>query len=346
MSETISKKRKFVLGRIMHGQSNYWAKFQVDGVEYALRDNPKRVIKGPSYSKEDEAAIIKWNYTKDNRFYGFEIDPNDKHEAEFLAFLKKDSRIFVKGGTRQMSSITQYELIDINGDEINTALEIKKRAKVSNIIYSMPLAELVKLCYYFNANIANKTKEGIYNLLLHWETGYLFKSMKAGGKDIVPMDVILEQGFGSEFEIRTAVNKAIILGVIKMRGGVYYLGELGNPIGSTPEQIYSFMEQNKQIFDGSLQYLLKDEKLPESIDYSNELSTVEFDFGALNEAKKEEIREFTGEFTPQERMKYIAEAKSIGVQGNIDGFKDETLYYKVIDRRKYNASKEAQTAQV
>lgn len=276
---------------------------------------------------------IKISFSKDNPFYAFEIDTQDKKEAEFLDYMKKDSRIYVKGGPRQMSSSCLYELIDVNGDEINTAIEIKKRGKVTNLIYAMPTDELVKICYYFNANIAGKSKEGIYNLLLHWENGYLFRPLKLGSKTVIPMDVILAEGFGSEFEVRTAVNKAIITGVIKNRGGVYFLGELGTPLGQTPEQVYSYMEQNKPIFDGSMQYLLKDEQLPESIDYSGELSSVQADFTAAKEIKEKEFRPFTGTFSTLEREAYEKEAAELNVIGHIRGFKDDTLYAKVIEKR-------------
>ena len=316
----------------MNGASTYWGKFPVDGREVSLCDSPtKRVAFGPNYKPDEQA--IKISFSKDNPFYAFEINTEDKKEAEFLDYMKKDSRIYFKGGSRPMSSSCLYELIDVNGDEINTAIEIKKRGKVTNLIYSMPTEELVKICYYFNANIAGKSKEGIYNMLLHWENGYLFRSLKVGNKNVVPMDVILSEGFGAEFEIRTAVNKAIITGVIKNRGGVYFLGELGTPLGQTPEQVYSYMEQNKPVFDGSLQYLLKDEQLPESIDYSGELGSVQADYTAAKEIKAKEFEPFTGSFSTLQREAYEKEAAELKIIGNIPGFKDETLYQKVIEKR-------------
>ncbi len=334
---TTSKKRKFILTKLTSGSSNYWGKFPAEGREIALCDNPKRVVFGPNYKAED--IPIKYSFSKDYPMHSIEVDLTDKKEAEFIDYFKRDSRVFVKGPGSQMNSGHIYELIDVNGDEINKALEIKKRGKLTGLIYSMPLDELVKTCYYFNANITGKSKEAIYALLLHWETGYLFRSMKIGGKDVVPMDVILSEGFGAEFEIRTAVNKAIITNVIKNRGGVYFLGDLGTPLGSTPDQVYAFMQQNKPIFDGSLQYLLKDEQLPESIDYSGEIETVQADFTAATEIKEKEHRPFKGSFSTFEREEYEKEAKELEVQGHIAGFKDETLYNKVMERRIYLASK-------
>jgi hypothetical protein len=106
------------------------------------------------------------------------------------------------------------------------------------------------------------------------------------------------------------------------------------------------MEQNKDVFEGSLQYLLKDETLPESIDYSNQLETVELDISTLSKKKDEEYEPFTGEFTPMQREKWEKEAVELEVQGNIKGFKDETLYVKVTERRKFLSSRNKSTASV
>lgn len=334
MTQT-TKKQKYILTKLMNGNSTYLGRFPVDGRQIVLADNPKRVIIDP----KDDDKEVRYSFSKDYPFHAIEIDMSNRKEVEFLEHLQKDSRIFVKGGEKQLSSGCIYELVDVQGEEINTAIEIKKRGKLQSVIYSMPTDELVKLCYYFNINIAGKTVEGIYSMLLHWESGALYRPMNISGKLVVPMDIILNEGMGAEYEIRTAVNKAIITGVIKNRGGVYFLGESGTPIGQTPEQIYSYMEQNKMVFDGSLKNLLKNETLPESVDYSGEVESVKQSYEDVIIKKNESYRPFAGRFSPFERQEYEKEAQELGIQGNIAGFKDETLYTKVVEKRSYLAEK-------
>jgi len=329
-----SKKRKYVLTKLMNGSSTYLGRFQVDGRPIALCDNPKRVIPNP----KDDDREIRLSYSKDYPFHSIEIDPTSKAENEWLSFLKKDSRIFVKG-EKSISSSCIYELIDVQGEEIRIAQEIKKRGKLQSVIYSMPIDELVKICYYFNVNITGKTVEAIYGTLLHWENGVLYNPLRMGDKTIIPMDLILSEGIGAEFEIRTAVNKAIITNVIKNKGGVYFLGDSGTPLGQTPEQIYSYMEQNKPIFEGTLKNLLKNEVLPESIDYSGELDQVREGLTKQTAVIENVHKPFTGSFNVFEREEYEKEAAELGIQGNIPGFKDETLYNKVVERRIYLAQK-------
>lgn len=332
-----TKKRKYILTKLMNGSSTYIGRFPVDGREIALCDNPKRVVIGPMDKPENKE--VRYNFSKDYPFHSIEIDMSKRSEVEFLEHLQKDSRVFFKGGNKQISSGCIYELIDVEGEEINTANEIKKRGKLQSVIYSMPKDELVKLCYYFNINIAGKSVEGIYVLLLHWETGALYRPMNIGGKNVVPMDLVLNNGMGAEFEVRTAVNKGIITGVIKNRGGVYFLGESGTPIGQTPEQIYSYMEQNKMIFEGSLKNLLKNEELPESLDYSGTLDDAQKSYTDAIVKKDETYTPFKGRFTPFERQEYEKEAQQLGIQGHIAAFKDETLYAKVIEKRQHLSAK-------
>jgi hypothetical protein len=206
---------------------------------------------------------------------------------------------------------------------------------VGNIVFAMPMKDLVDLCFYFNFNIIGKSKEDVLTLLLHPTSGSLWSNVMFGNKSINPCDVILNRSYGEDFLIKSTINKAVILGIIKLSaGGSYTYGDSGVILGVDIESVYAYFKTNIDTFRSSLYPSVQaSDILPESIDYTKDLDNIQL----VMSEKKEEMRNTdvllmdTWDLSDKERA--IQEAIDLGVIGNVKGFKEETLREKILEKR-------------
>jgi len=324
--------KRYVLKRIIAGGSNnttkYWGEFT-----YAKKDGSREkitltstfeVFKGEA-PKEKKAMII--NFPNPNFEYEINVDSDNKAQQLWLEALRLDEKVHSVG---KLKTGHLWQLVDENYEAVQTALEIKKRANVTNLIYKLSVEKLSKICYRLNVNIRGKKKEEIYGLLLHPFRGVVFSKDLRGEDNYV--DLILNGDFGSDFDVKSDVNKAVVLGIIKQTNGVYYLGN--TPIGTNIDGAYSFMRENMQVYNSSLlPELEQKDNLPESIDFDNELEMVE-DAIKIENANTPFLDE-NGKLTDEKRAELIKRAdelKGLGfpIQGNIKAFSDKVLVDKVM----------------
>lgn len=324
--------KKYKLKRVISGGGNntttYWGSFtyqKKDGTrEQVTLTNNFEVIKG-EVPKDKKALIIK--FSNPNFEYDINVDSDNKAQQLFLEAMRLDEKIHSVG---KLKTGHLWQLVDENYEAVQTALEIKKRANVTSLIYKLSAEKLSKLCYRLNVNISNKKKEEIYGLLLHPFKGTVFSRDLRGDDNYV--DLILNGDFGSDFDVKSDVNKAVILGIIKQANGTYFLGN--SPVGTTIDNVYAFMKGNMQIYNTSLlNELQAKDNLPESIDFDNELEEVED--AIKNENANTPFLDENGKLTEEKRaelMKRAEELAALGykIQGNIKVFSDRVLVDKVM----------------
>jgi len=324
--------KKFKLKRVINGGSNnstkYWGKFtyqKKDGTrEEVTLTQGFEVIKGnaPLNGKK----IFEFNFRTAGLEYELIVDSDNKAQQLFLEALRLDPKIHSKG---ELQTGHLYQLVDEHYETIQTALEIKKRANVTQKIYAMGMKQLSELCYFMVQNIQGKSKQEIYGLLLHPITGKVFsKSLRAENNYV---DMILSENFGGDFNVRSSVNKAIILGIIKQNNGTYQMGT--TIVGTTIDSVYSFFTQNSAVFtSGLLPELESKDVLPENIDYDGELEDIQEDI------KQDQVgKPFLGEngkLTEEKRAELLKRVEELGalgykIQGNVKNFSDSVLIEKV-----------------
>ena len=326
--------KKYKLKRVIAGSTNnstkYWGKFQYQRKDGAREDvtltKDFSVIKGNA--PLNDKKIFEVPFQKFGFEYELIVDSDNKAQQLFLEALRLDPKIHSTG---QVKTGHLYHLVDENYEALQTALDIKKRANVTNLIYSLSLSKLTDLCYFVGANIKGKSKEEIYGILLHPTMGKIFsRSLRAEDNYV---DMVLNGNFGSDFDVKVSVNKAVVLGIISQSNGAYYMGSGGTILGTSIDAVYAFFRENKAVFvSGLLPELQSKDILPESIDFDKELGEVE------EAIKAEEVgKPFLGEngkLTEDKRAELLARAEELGklgykIQGNIKAFSDSVLIDKI-----------------
>jgi len=333
-----STTKKYKLKRVITGGLNntttYWGKFTYNKKDGSREDitltETFDVIRGsePIGGKR----VFKVAFKNAHYEHDIIIDVENHQQMLFLDNMMLDPKVHSKG---LLSTGHLWHLVDENYEALQLALEIKKRANVTSKIYSMSKEELSKLCYYLNVNIIGKSREAVLGILLHPITGAIFKiPLQAENNH---MDFILSEAFGSDFDIKSTVNKAVVLGLITERNGTYYLSESSTILGASIDSVYAFFKDNHTTYNLTLVPLVaKHDSLPESIDYSNELKSVSEQVDADN--KSQPVTE-EGKLTPERRTQLENRAKELNIVGNIKNFGDETLVRKITDAETKAANK-------
>jgi hypothetical protein len=321
--------KKYKLKRVISGGTNnstkYWGKFQYQKKDGTREDvtltKDFEVIKGNK--PLDGKRIFEVTFQKFGYEYELIVDADNKVQQLFLEAIRLDPKVHSSG---QLKTGHLYQLVDENYEAIQVALEIKKRANVTNMIYALTVDKLTELCYFVSAPIKGKSKEEIYGILLHPINGKIFsRSLRAEDNHV---DMILSGNYGSDYEIKVSVNKAIVLGIIVQSNGAFYLGNGGAVLGTSVDSVYAFFKENKSVFtNGLLVELRSKDILPESIDFNKELGEVEADIKADSVGKP-----FLGEdgkLTDEKREELRARAKELKIQGFVNNFSDSVLIEKV-----------------
>lgn len=321
--------KKYKLKRVITGGTNnsikYWGKFQYqkkDGTrEDVVLTKNFEVIKGNA--PLNDRKIFEVTFQKFGHEYELIVDADNKAQQLFLEALRLDPKVHSSG---QLKTGHLYQLVDENYEALQTALDIKKRANVTNLIYSLSLNKLTDLCYFVGANIKGKSKEEIYGILLHPTNGKIFSRSLRSEDNFV--DMVLNGNFGSDFDVKVSVNKAVVLGIISQSNGAYYMGSGGTILGTSIDSVYAFFRENKAVFtSGLLPELQAKDVLPESIDFDKELGEVEADIKAEKVGKP--FLGENGKLTDEKREELRARAKELKIQGFVNNFSDSVLVEKV-----------------
>jgi hypothetical protein len=217
----------------------------------------------------------------------------------------------------------QYELIDPNEEIVRSVKGNKQDKEMMNFIDSLSIEDMCDILNYLGLSTVGLTAEEVYDKLINRKTGLAY--------DNYDKIMNMNKDFSSEMKIN--INKALALGKIILRGGVYMFKE--NVLGSTKEQILAYFEGNKDLYNNGLIPELEGEQLPVSI--GNELNSVKVASKLKDIAVGAEMLADDGKYTHEYNLK---RAEELNIKA-ITNMKPETLKRKVMETEAYLAEKES-----
>jgi len=263
------------------------------------------------------------------------IDSSEPKQVDFINIIKEDPCVKTK---QKLDGSFRFMLVD-DEEEVNLdVIDIKARATVSNIILSMPMEKLKEVCYFFNFNIVGLPKSAIISNLLNPLMGSMWQPVMMGGVSIDPKAMIINNGFDEDYHVRSNVNKAILLNIIKLNNNnTYVFGDNGVILGATIDNVYAYFKSNKAMFESSLLIAVRaKDNFNEDIDFTEDLDVVKANLEDLTKNQSNiDILDKCPNWTPAEREAMelwymdLVKAKGRKINGNVNGFKDETLKEKI-----------------
>lgn len=146
------------------------------------------------------------------------------------------------------------------------------------------------------------------------------------------MDKVLAIKTDEFAELTIIINKAIALNLISQKDNGFWYG--GHLIAVSEEELKKHFKDNKELYEKGLKpTVFEHDNLPISFNNALDVSS------AMSEISKEKIDNGTASALRSESLK--ARAKDLGIQGNINGMKDETLELKIREREQTLAKIEA-----
>lgn len=252
------------------------------------------------------------------------IDPKSDADKRLLNILTScpiiKSPESVKNG---ICKNPQYELIDPNEEIVRSVKSNKQDKEMMNFIDSLSIEDMCDILNYLGLSTVGLTAEEVYDKLINRKTGLAYENYDK----IMGMN----KDFSSEMKIN--INKALALGKIILRGGVYMFKE--NVLGNTKEQILAYFEGNKDLYSNGLIPELSGEQLPISI--GNELNTPKVVSKLKDIAVGAEMLSEDSKYTHEYNLE---RARELGIKA-INNMNPDTLKRKVMETEAYLAEKES-----
>jgi len=229
----------------------------------------------------------------------------------------------------------RFFVVDELKEKSIAANTIKKRLAVGNFINSLDEAGLRNTSAYLNYNVSGMKVEDIFVNMLQERTELVGKD---GRKTVIEgwayldMDKVLAIKTDEFAELTIIINKAIALNLISQKDNGFWYG--GHLIAVSEEELKKHFKDNKELYEKGLKpTVFEHDNLPISFNNALDVSS------AMSEISKEKIDNGTASALRSESLK--ARAKDLGIQGNINGMKDETLELKIREREQTLAKIEA-----
>ena len=252
------------------------------------------------------------------------IDPKSDSDKRLLNILTTcpiiKSPESVKNG---ICKNPQYELIDPNEEIVRSVKSNKQDKEMMNFIDALSIEDMCDILNYLGISTLGLTAEEVYDKLINRKTGISY--------DNYDKIMGMNKDFSSEMKIN--INKALALGKIILRGGVFMFKE--NVLGSTKEQILAYFESNKDLYNNGLVPELDGEQLPISI--GNELDSRKVSKSLNDIALGKEMLADDSKYTYEYNLK---RAQELNIKATTN-MKPETLKAKVMEREAYIAEKES-----
>jgi len=320
---------------VTNSETRYKAQYQKDGMFYIGSGHKTAIVQSMSKKLEDGVTPFVVKFAPRQMEVLIDIDTSNPQQVDFLNIIKDDPEVKTR---KKIDGSFRFELID-DEEEVNMdVIDIKSRATVSNIILSMPLNELKDVCYFFNFNIVDLSKSAIIAKLLHPTMGCMWSNVMMGGVYIDPRDLVINKGFGEDYHIKSTVNKAILLKIIKFNeNNTYVFGDNGVILGASIDNVYAYFKSNKAMFESSLLVAVgAKDKFNEDIDFTEDLDVVKENLEDLTKNDSNiDILGRSPEWSEKERLameqwyRDLLKAKGRNVVGNVDAFKNDTLKGKI-----------------
>lgn len=311
---TTTKKKLLLkrLGSVNNSTSLYFA-WMVNGQYRAYDSSLKSITEQDVKDGKKEPKLISFPANKAQEI--ILIDENNKDDKAYLEILQSCPSIkcpkTIKDGIMKNP---QFELIDVNSSILESVQLNKKDKVMMNFIDSLSIEDMCAILNYLGYSVVGLTAEEVYDKLINRKNGLAYDNYEK----IMNMN----NDFSSSMKVN--INKAISLGKISHKGGVYYYKE--NPLGNNIDQIITHFNANNELYKASLLPDLENEMLPIAI--GNELNTEKSSKLLEDIAKGKEILSADSRYT-EEYVRKRADELDIKSRGNM---KFETLRAKVIER--------------
>jgi hypothetical protein len=320
---------------VTNSETRYKAQYRKDGQDYIATNIKTAIVQSTHKVLERGIEPYKIIFAPRQMESIITIDTSNPQQVDFINLIKEDPEVKTR---KKLEGSFRFELID-DEEEINMGvIDIKSRTTVSNIILSMPLKDLKDVCYFFNFDIVGLPKSAIISKLLHPTMGCMWSNVMMGGAFIDPRDLVINKGFGEDYNIKSTVNKAILLKIIKLNdNNTYVFGDNGVILGATIDNVYAYFKSNKAMFESSLMVAVSAvDKFNEDIDFTEDLNVVKENLEDLTKNDGNiDILGRSPEWSEKERLameqwyKDLVKAKGRSVAGNVDAFKNDTLKGKI-----------------
>lgn len=309
------------------------------------------------HSNQNVHLLANWklamnrDITKDEKLYQFVFDgkmnrleiayDDTVHEqVMWIDKLKRHNLCKCDGNTNCLAT-PYYEIIDIYKDIAKNVRRNKYMQVVANMVSNMKINDMKNIAYLFGHDASSLTAEQIYLKLCSVVPGTELGILMHDPEDAIRMFQ------NPDRDIIVNVQKALSMGIIENRNGLYYAGQ--EQVGRNVNDMVAYFKDNKKIYEGFIEREVRDrDVLPlgseDDIDVSELLGDVKEKSVVPKEAlKSKEVsqaerdarvrEEHDLEMMRQDELRPLREqAKALGVKGwQIVTISKETLKQKIED---------------
>lgn len=230
----------------------------------------------------------------------------------------------------------RFIAIDETTEKAVASKNIKKRIAVGNFINSLDEAGLRNLSAYLNRNTAGVDADAIYVEMLQERKEIIGKDGRSSvieGWAYSEMDKVLAVKTDELAELIIVINKAVALKIIDQKDSGFWYG--GHLVATSEEELRKHFKDNVDLYERGLKpSVFEKDNLPISFNNAIDISS------GMDEIKKSKVQDL-GVASAERSEALKARAKDLGIQGNVNGMKDETLEMKIREREQTLATIEA-----
>jgi hypothetical protein len=244
-------KRKIIIRPIQATNAEIELKFDFrDSIlnrDYFVPIDYSMLYTDKKYSKDMKP--LRYRFKEINDVFAYEWDDEDGKSNDIALAMQRHPLIRCNGNDNLKNPF--FELIDVGKKSVNDALDIKKKGLIFNLINNTSLGKMRDTAFAVGYNPINKSYPDIFIDLVDFNRGKLMQDLDSSIK-------LLEQ---DQDQVFVVMKKAIILGVVAQRDGLYYIKT--DVVGDTEDKVLMYLKENTGIFE---QYVRKEvalrDKLP------------------------------------------------------------------------------------
>ena len=190
------------------------------------------------FSKENRELVYSWDWSEPKTDY---TKGEIQRQKKIKEFWENHTQINPIG--KNNPNLIDARFVMEAVDEVNAALvsEIKRKNSVCNIINNMSPTQRRDICFYFGNNVVGKNDDEIFLLLCDFNGGLVMN--EANSEELFKITSGVNY---ADIELKTYLQKAVALGIIKNDNSRYYTSG-GELIGISFDDIYSYYKMNESL---------------------------------------------------------------------------------------------------
>jgi hypothetical protein len=258
--------------------------------------------------------------------YSFEWESDNDKDQEIADAMMRHPLIRCKDNDNMKNPL--FELIDTTKKVSNDAMIIKKKGLVFNLVNNTTVGIMRDVAFAFGYNPVGKEYGEIFTSLLDFSTGILMSGQDANGVSNLDRAIdLLDDNMDQTYII---MKKAIALGIIAHRDGIYYVKT--DIAGDTEDKLLLYLKENKGMYEQFVkkEVALRDVLPAEDIDKAVKTTVA----GLTHEVPSTYRRKSIGEEVKYKNLQ--EEAKALGIKG-VHLFSEKNLAIEI-----YNVKKKKQ----